>query len=142
MALYISVARRRRAAFALAFATLVIGLAIGFATGRHGAPSVASRVASVRSTFRAVAARLDNVPGEYTKAIAGKQALKSGVLDTLDTLRKDAQSGLERAPWIPQKQRDSLLDGFAKARSDAVAKTGAAVFTADVTALGADLRAL
>ena len=142
MAIYVSVARRRRHAIALAAATLLVGLVAGLLVGRHGAPSVTSRVRSVRSRIAAVAARLENVPNEYAKAISGRQSLQSGVLDTIDALRRDTQASLDRAPWVRQTQRDSVLDAFAKTRSDAAAKVDAPTFATDVNDITSQLKGI
>ena len=73
MALYVPIARRRRNAVAMASATLAVGLLVGWIAGRNSSPSIATRVRTARASLTATAARLDNVPNEYTKALAGKQ---------------------------------------------------------------------
>lgn len=142
MALYVSIARRRRNAVAMASAALALGLLVGWIAGRNSSPSIATRVGTARAALTATAARLDNVPNEYTKALAGKQSLKAGVLDAIDQSRTEIQLRLDQAPWVRQSQRDHTLDLVAKTRADVQARVALSAVADDIATLGRALRSL
>jgi hypothetical protein len=115
MAVYVSVARRRRRAALVATATLVIGLVIGFGVGTTRTKSVDDRVQSVHTDASDIAARLVALDIEYRDALGGgADGFNGSVIQPLSEIQSDTVHLLDRAPWINADQRGEVLDKIAK----------------------------
>jgi hypothetical protein len=134
LALYIPAGRRRRNTVVLVAVAAVLGLGIGWVSGRASAPSITAKVASVRIDGRNLATRLAALPIEYEQALAdpGADTVQGGVLDTLDGLQTETIRLLNRAPWVRPDRRAAVLDSFAAVRDAAKTTKPAAEFTQDI----------
>jgi hypothetical protein len=122
MALYTSVAtRRRRAVIAVVVASL-LAFGVGWLLGRQQVPSVDERVADVRTAASDIATGLERLDIEYEQVLAGEDSVEGGVLEPLDGLRADLIDQLESAPWIVSTTRSELLDSLAEVESVATSE--------------------
>jgi hypothetical protein len=127
VALYIPAGRRRRRIVIAAVVAAVVGLALGWTLGRATAPTVSDRVSSVRSDAQALDGRMQALPGEYEKILAGDRQFASGggPADTLVVIRTDAARVAGAAEWLTATQRGALDDAIARALQVATAKGSA-----------------
>lgn len=113
MALYVSVAtRRRRAAFAVAV-TGLLALGLGVLIGRQQVPSIDQRVADVRTAAADIATGIERLDIEYEQVLIGADTAEGGVIEPLDGLRTDLIQTMDDAPWLAPSTRSTLLDGLA-----------------------------
>ncbi|MGE0137700.1 MAG: hypothetical protein AB7L17_07565 [Ilumatobacteraceae bacterium] len=134
MALYVSLAtRRRRAIVAVAVAALV-AFGAGLLVGRQQVPSIDDRVGDVRDKAAEIATGIERLDIEYEQVLAGTDTATSGVVEPLDELRVSLIADLDDAPWIATSTRSSLLDSLAAVESAVKAEAS----LDDVRALLAD----
>jgi hypothetical protein len=128
VALYIPEARRRRRLVVAAAVALVVGLVGGGLAGRLSAPSVEHQVGAVRDDVQRTTAGL-RVIALHDQAGTGS----GGAALVLRRTRQELNTEFERAPWLSQATRTSLLDQLdaLTARSD----TGSPAFGAAAEAL-------
>jgi hypothetical protein len=131
MAIYVPRARRRRTLVLVGVAALVVGLALGSVVGRASAPTVESRVRSVRSEARAISSQLRVVSLHES---AGASSLENVTGDAgADLALRRAETDLRhlfrRAPWVTSKTAADLL-------ADTVALRAAAPGQARTPAFG------
>ena len=142
MAVYVSVAKRRRRAVVLAMGTLVIGLLVGFAIGTTRTKSVDDRVQSVHTDADEMATRLVALDIEYRDALGGgSDDFDASVIAPLGKIQTDAVHLLDRAAWITADQRDQVLDKIARLVVVAKARTPADGFLAGLDDAAALVRA-
>ena len=131
MAVYVSVAKRRRRAVLLATGTLVIGLVIGFAIGTTRTTSIEDRVRSVQTDAGDVATRLVALDIEYRDGLnGGADSVDSSVVQPLGEIQTDTVHLLDRAPWVTVVERGAVLDKVARLVVLAKARTPADDFLA------------
>jgi hypothetical protein len=141
MAVYVSVARRRRRTVLWAIATLVIGLLVGFAVGTTRTKSVDDRVQSVHADADQIAARLVALDIEYRDALGGgSDDFDTSVIQPLGKIQSDAVHLLDRAAWINPDQRGEVLDELAKLVVLAKARTAADEFLAALNDAASSVR--
>jgi hypothetical protein len=141
MAVYVSLAKRRRHAALVATATLVIGLVVGFAIGTTRTSSVEDRVQAVRTDADRIATRLVALDIEYRDAVAGgADDFDTSVTAPLTKIQDDTVHLLDRAPWIGADQRGEVLDKIAKLVVLAKARTAADDFLAALNDASALMR--
>lgn len=141
MAVYVSLAKRRRHAALVAIATLVIGLVVGFAIGTTRTSSVESRVRSVQTDADRIATRLVALDIEYRDAVAGgADDFDTSVTAPLAKIQGDTVHLLDRAPWIGADERGEVLDKIAKLVVLAKARTAADDFLAALNDASAVVR--
>jgi hypothetical protein len=117
MALYVSLAtRRRRAVVAVAIAA-VVAFGLGWLIGRQQVPSVDDRVGDVRDTAEEIAADIERLDIEYEQVLAGTDTAQAGVIEPLDELRVSLIGNLDDAPWIATPARSTVLDSLAAIES-------------------------
>ena len=125
MALYIPLTRRRRNAAVVAIATLLVGLVIGFLTGRSTAVTASEAARDVRAKGDTLGTRIAALEIEYDQAInatAGSDTVQGGVLDALDLVAADTDQLIGEAPWIGPGQADALHAGIDAVRTAANAR--------------------
>ena len=134
MALYIPAGRRRRRLVLATVAAAVVGLVLGWALGRLTAPTVADRVASVRSDARTIDGRLAALPNEYDKVLAGdpQYANGGGPADSLTGVSADVAALARRAEWLSPTQRDGVVSAVDQAQAVAAASGSASDFAAAI----------
>lgn len=110
MALYIPAGRRRRRTLGAAGAALVLGLVVGAMAGRGTAPTIEDRVRSVSTAARQTAAGLRVLALHDQAGAASTQVGETGGADlALQRARQQLSHVFDRAPWLPQAQREKLL---------------------------------
>ncbi|MEO8696011.1 MAG: hypothetical protein ABI658_20990 [Acidimicrobiales bacterium] len=126
MAVYVSLAKRRRHTAVVAVATLVVGLVIGFAIGTTRTTSLDDRVQAVHTDADRLATRLVALDIEYRDALAGGgDDFDTSVTAPLAKVQADTVHLLDRAPWVGADQRGEVLDKIAKLAVLAKARTAA-----------------
>ena len=130
MALYIPAGRRRRRLIIVGVVAAVVGLALGAFLGRATAPTTADRVSSVRSDAQSIHARLQSLPNEYEKVLAGdpQYANGGGPADSLVVISADTAALADRAEWLSADQRAAVVAAVDAAQSVAAGKAEAAAF--------------
>jgi hypothetical protein len=114
MAVYVSLAKRRRRAAVVATATLVIGLLLGFAVGTTRTKSVDDRVQAVHTEADRIATRLVALDIEYQDSLSGgADDFDTSVTVPLAEIQADTVHLLDRAPWVGADQRGDVLDKVA-----------------------------
>jgi hypothetical protein len=141
VALYIPVSRRRRNAFLLALATLLVGLVAGFLAGQSSAVTAEERSADVHARADTLGTRLQALTIEYEQAISGTgDTVQAGVLAALDAIDQDLERLIEDAPWIGATQIDSLHLATTGVRSAAERTATIDEFTAIVATAATTVR--
>jgi len=141
MAVYVSLAKRRRRAAVVAIAALVIGLLIGFAIGTTRTKSVDDRVQAVQSDAENVATRLVALDIEYRDALSGgADDLDSSVTKPLEEIQSDTVRMLDRAPWVGPDARGAVLDKIAKLSVLAKARAAPDAFLSALNDASAQVR--
>jgi len=126
MAVYVSVAKRRRRTVIWATATLVIGLVVGFAIGTTRTTSIDDRVRGVQTDASDIATRLVALDIEYRDGLnGGADSLDASVIEPLGEIQTDTVRLLNRAPWVTTDQRGAVLDKVARLVVLAKARTPA-----------------
>lgn len=129
MAVYVSLAKRRRRAAIVATATLVIGLLLGFAIGTTRTKSVDDRVQAVHTEADRIATRLVALDIEYRDSLnGGADDFDTSVTVPLTEIQADTVHLLDRAPWVGADQRGDVLDKVAKLVVLAKARTAPDAF--------------
>lgn len=121
MALYVPAGRRRRFAYLLGAAALVLGLVLGGAIGRATAPTVDDRISQVRADARQTAAGLRVIAlHDEAGELSGSEAGDGGTDLVLRRTRTELAEELERAAWLRAGDRQALLSELAalQRRSD------------------------
>lgn len=120
MALYVSIAARRRRTVVIAVLTGVIALALGWLIGRQQVPSIDERVVAIEARAADIATGVERLDIEYEQVLAGAgDTAEAGVIAPLDGLRQQLVANLEQAPWITQDERTALIDQFVELESAA-----------------------
>jgi hypothetical protein len=117
MALYVSVATRRRRAVVAVAVAAVVAFGLGWLIGRQQVPSVDTRVSEVRTQAAEIATGLERLDIEYEQVLTGGDSAQEGVIDPLDDLRTELIGVLDDAPWIATPTRAELLDSLAAVES-------------------------
>lgn len=119
MALYIPAARRRRRLVVASAVALALGLVGGVLIGRGSAPSLESRVASVRADARQTAAALRVVVLHDESASSGQPG-DGGVTLVLTRVHDELVREVHDAIWLPAATGRALLDDVdgLRARTD------------------------
>jgi len=120
MALYVSVARRRRRAAIVALVASALCLAVGVTIGRQQVPSLDARVASVETRAGDVATGLERLNIEYQQVRDGTDSLEESVLTPFAELLSLTQETMDQAPWLTPSQRNALLEALAVTRQSAL----------------------
>jgi len=130
VALYIPAGQRRRRLIIVGVAALVIGLVVGAVVGRSTAPTTADQVSSVRADARQIDARLQALPLEYEKVLAGdaQYANGGGPADSLVVISTDTAALAQRAEWLSDQQRTAVVTAIDQAQQAAAAKVPATEF--------------
>lgn len=136
MALYIPAGQRRRRLIVVGVVAAVLGLALGALLGRTTAPTTADTVSSVQSDARSIDARLQSLPNEHEKVLAGdpQYANGGGPADSLVVISADTAALAKRAVWLSDGQRTDVVASIDKAQKVAAAKAPASEFQAAITA--------
>ena len=142
MAVYVSVARRRRRTVLWAIATLVIGLVLGFAVGATRTKSVEDRVQSVHVDADDLATRLVALDIEYRDAFGGgSDSFDASVIQPLAKIQSGTVHLLDRAAWLGPDRRGEVLDELAQIVGLAKAHTNAHEFLTGLNRAAALVRA-
>ncbi len=133
MALYVPLSRRRRNAFLVAAATLLLGLIAGFIVGRSTAITAGDSAADARSKGDTIATRIQALTIEYDQAVGGgDDSIKGGVLDALDLVDSDLSKLIKASPWLGTAQATNLRASVTAVRTAATSKVAADQF-AEIT---------
>ncbi|MFN8052417.1 MAG: hypothetical protein U0Q22_13305 [Acidimicrobiales bacterium] len=100
MALYMSAARRRRAAVAAAVVGVLVGLVVGALVGRGTATSVDDAIANARSDARSLVSSLQVLPLEYRKVVEADDGDAARAADIVDRALAGERAVLDAAPWL------------------------------------------
>lgn len=135
MALYIPAGRRRRRLIVAVVVAVLVGLVAGWALGRATAPTVADRVASVRSQAQAIDGRLQALPNEYDKVLAGdpQYANGGGPADSLVGIVADTRQLADEATWLSPAQQDAVVAAVEDAQTAASRRQSVAQFGDAIT---------
>ncbi len=134
MALYIPAGQRRRRLIIVGVAAAVIGLVLGALLGRATAPTTSDTVSSVQADARSIDARLQSLPNEYEKVLAGdpQYANGGGPADALVVISTDTAALAKRAEWLSDGQRNAVVASVGAAQKVAAAEAPASEFEAAV----------
>ena len=130
MALYIPAGQRRRRLIIVGVVAVVIGLVVGAVLGRATAPTTSDTVSSVRTDAQSIVARLNSLPIEYGKVLAGdpQYANGGGPADSLVVISTDTAALADRAEWLSDAQRTAVVAAVDAAQRQAAAEVPAADF--------------
>jgi hypothetical protein len=130
VALYIPAGQRRRRLIIVGVVAAVLGLTLGAFLGRATAPTTADTVDSVQSEAQSIRARLQSLPIEYEKVLAGdpQYANGGGPADALVVISADTAALAKRAEWLSDAQRTAVVAGVDSAQEVAAAKAPASEF--------------
>ena len=110
MAIYVPRARRRRNLILVAVAGVIAGLVVGAVAGRSSAPTVESRVSSVRGEARRIASELRVVSlheSANAESLAGGG--NAGADLALARTATDLKKLFKRSPWVSARTAGELL---------------------------------
>lgn len=104
MAVYAGQAKRKRATWLIAAATLVVGLVLGILVGRATAPTIEDKIADGRAGGRDLVTALQVLPLEYEQAQSGSEGTAL-IGDTVQRSVARLNDALDGAPWLGPAQR-------------------------------------
>jgi hypothetical protein len=131
MAVYAGQAKRKRATYLIAAATLVAGLVLGILIGRATAPTIEDKVADGRAGGRELVTALQVLPLEYQQAQSGSEGTAL-IGDTVDRSVANLDGALDGAPWLGPAQRRLATQAVQSVKSAATQKVAAAQFKSTV----------
>lgn len=110
---------RRRPTSVIGVLLLVVLAGLGGAwIGRESVTSTAEQVTDVRRRAGEVAAEVERLDDEYSKALESGKA-PSGVLGSLKSARSTVQGLVDDAPWVTDASATAVLDTIDAARDGA-----------------------
>jgi hypothetical protein len=127
MAVYAGQAKRKRAGYLIAAATLVVGLVLGIVIGRATAPTIDDKIADGRAGGRDLVTALQVLPLEYSQALSGSEGTAL-IGDTVQRSVARLNSALDGAPWLGPAQRTTATAAVKSVKDAADRKVPAVVF--------------
>jgi hypothetical protein len=131
MAVYAGQAKRKRATYLIAAATLVVGLVLGIVIGRATAPTIEDKIADGRAGGRDLVTALQVLPLEYQQAQSGSEGTAL-IGDTVQRSLARLDAALDGAPWLGAAQRRIATQAVQSVRSAATQNVPAAQFKSTV----------